>query len=168
MTIVTESIDTDPHAEIRAEVRKLCAAYPGAYWRELDREHTYPEKFVRELAANGWLAALIPEEYGGSGLPLSAAAAILEEIQLAGCNGGACHAQMYIMGALLRHGSVAQKSFYLPKIASGELRAPGIRRDGAEQRDRHHGAENHGAAGKARNTSSTARKFGHRERNTPT
>lgn len=114
--------DEDPHAAIRAEVRKLCASFPGPYWRELDRDGKYPEAFVRALAEGGWLAALIPEEYGGSGLGLSAAAAILEEVQRAGCNGGACHAQMYIMGALLRHGNEAQKAQYLPKIASGELR----------------------------------------------
>ena len=117
-----QTIDQDPHAAIRDEVRKLCADFPGPYWRDLDREDAYPTDFVNALAAGGWLAALIPEEYGGSGLPLSAAAAILEEIQHAGCNGAACHAQMYIMGALLRHGSEAQKRHYLPKIASGELR----------------------------------------------
>jgi alkylation response protein AidB-like acyl-CoA dehydrogenase len=115
-------VERDPHAAIRAEVRKLCADFPGAYWRALDRESAYPTKFVQTLSEHGWLAALIPEEYGGSGLPLSAAAAILEEIQHAGCNGAACHAQIYIMGALLRHGNEAQKSLYLPKIASGELR----------------------------------------------
>jgi len=112
----------DNYPEIREEVRKLCAGFPGAYWRALDRDNAYPTEFVRTLGAHGWLAALIPEEYGGSGLALSAAAAILEEIQRAGCNGGACHAQMYIMGALLRHGSAAQKSLYLPQIASGALR----------------------------------------------
>ena len=112
----------DPHAAIRAEVARLCAGFPGAYWRELDREGKYPEAFVRALAEGGWLAALIPEDYGGSGLGLSAAAAILEEVQRAGCNGAACHAQMYIMGALLRHGSEAQKARYLPQIARGELR----------------------------------------------
>ncbi len=112
----------DPHQPIREEVRKLCADFPGAYWRALDREHAYPTAFVQTLGAHGWLAALIPEEYGGSGLPLSAAAVILEEIQRAGCNGGACHAQMYIMGALLRHGSAAQKREFLPQIASGALR----------------------------------------------
>jgi alkylation response protein AidB-like acyl-CoA dehydrogenase len=122
VTPLNASNEIDPHAEIRAEVRKLCAGYPGAYWRALDREHAYPEEFVRELAVNGWLSALIPEEYGGSGLPLSAAAAILEEIQASGCNGGACHAQMYIMGTLLRYGTGAQKALYLPRIASGELR----------------------------------------------
>ncbi|HET9146726.1 MAG TPA: acyl-CoA dehydrogenase family protein [Acetobacteraceae bacterium] len=115
-------IADDPHAAIREEVRKLCAGFPGEYWRRLDREGAYPAEFVAALAEGGWLAALIPEEYGGSGLPLSAAAAILEEIQHAGCNGAACHAQMYIMGALLRHGSEAQKAEYLPRIASGALR----------------------------------------------
>lgn len=110
------------HADIRDSVRKLCLEFPGEYWRALDRESAYPTAFVRALTEAGYLAALIPEEYGGSGLPLSAAVAILEEIQRAGCNGAACHAQMYIMGALLRHGSDAQKAQYLPAIASGELR----------------------------------------------
>lgn len=115
-------MESDPYVAIRTEVRKLCAEFPGEYWRQLDRDSSYPEAFVKALGRDGWLAALIPEEYGGSGLPISAAAAILEEIQHSGCNGGACHAQMYIMGTLLRHGSTAQKSEYLPKIASGELR----------------------------------------------
>ncbi len=110
------------HQEIRAEVAKLCAAFPGEYWRKQDRECAYPTEFVTALTEAGYLAALIPEEYGGSGLPLSGAVAILEEIQRAGCNGAACHAQMYIMGALLRHGSEAQKQQYLPGIASGALR----------------------------------------------
>jgi acyl-CoA dehydrogenase len=110
------------NAEIRESVRKLCLEFPGDYWRNLDRAGEYPSDFVRALTDAGYLAALIPEEYGGSGLPLSAAAAILEEVQRAGCNGAACHAQMYIMGALLRHGNDAQKARYLPKIASGELR----------------------------------------------
>jgi acyl-CoA dehydrogenase len=113
---------TDAHAEIRAEVGKLCTRFPGEYWRELDARRGYPTEFVRALTEAGWLAALIPEEYGGAGLALSGAAAILEEIQAQGCNGAACHAQMYIMGTLLRHGSAAQKAEYLPKIASGELR----------------------------------------------
>jgi acyl-CoA dehydrogenase len=112
----------DPHAEIRAEVRKLCAKFPGEYWRELDAQRAYPTDFVRALTEAGWLAALIPEEYGGAGLALSGAAAILEEIQAAGCNGAACHAQMYIMGTILRHGSPEQKQAYLPAIAAGELR----------------------------------------------
>ncbi len=112
----------DPHAEIREEVRKLCGRFPGEYWRDLDTRRAYPTEFVRALTEAGWLAALIPEEYGGSGLPLSAAAAVLEEIQASGCNGAACHAQMYIMGTILRHGSTAQKERYLPAIAAGELR----------------------------------------------
>jgi acyl-CoA dehydrogenase len=116
------TIDVNDFAEIREEVRKLCAAFPGEYWRKQDREAAYPADFVKALGEGGYLAALIPEEYGGSGLPLSGAAAILEEVQRAGCNGGACHAQMYIMGALLRHGNEAQKQFFLPKIAAGELR----------------------------------------------
>jgi acyl-CoA dehydrogenase len=112
----------DPHAAIRAEVRKLCAGFPGSYWRKLDRESAYPTEFVRALGDAGYLAVLIPEAYGGSGLELSAAAAILEEVQRAGCNGAGCHAQIYIMSVLLRHGSAEQKAHYLPKIASGELR----------------------------------------------
>lgn len=113
---------TQDHPEIREEISKLCAGFPGEYWRDLDHRDAYPVAFVSALNEAGYLAALIPEAYGGSGLPLSAAAAILEEVQRAGCNGSACHAQMYIMGTLLRHGSEAQKQQYLPKIASGELR----------------------------------------------
>jgi acyl-CoA dehydrogenase len=109
-------------AQIRQSVRRLCEAFASEYWRRVDRERAYPSEFVDALSEAGYLSVLIPEEYGGSGLPLSAAAAILEEIQRAGANGGACHAQMYIMGALLRHGNEAQKSKYLPAIASGELR----------------------------------------------
>ena len=110
------------YSDIRDEVAKLCAQYPGEYWRAKDKERAYPSEFVTALGEAGYLAALIPEEYGGAGLPLSAAAAILEEIQKQGCNGGAVHAQMYIMGTLLRHGSEEQKQRYLPKIATGELR----------------------------------------------
>lgn len=113
---------TETYPEIRDEVRRLCLEFPGSYWRELDRKMAYPTKFVEAFGKAGYLAALIPEEFGGSGLPLSAAVAILEEVQGAGCNGAACHAQMYIMGALLRHGSDAQKAHHLPRIASGELR----------------------------------------------
>ena len=112
----------DSHAEIRVEVAKLCARFPGEYWRKLDQVRGYPTEFVSALTEAGYLAALIPEEYGGAGLPLSAAAAILETIHNEGCNGAACHAQMYIMGTILRHGSAAQKTAYLPKIATGELR----------------------------------------------
>ena len=113
---------TDPHAEIRQEVAKLCAHFPGEYWRKLDLVRGYPTEFVQALTEAGYLAVLVPEEYGGAGLPLSAAAAILETIHAEGCNGAACHAQMYIMGTILRHGSPAQKTAYLPKIATGELR----------------------------------------------
>jgi alkylation response protein AidB-like acyl-CoA dehydrogenase len=112
----------DDHADIRDAVAKLCALFPGEYWRKLDREMAYPSAFVDALTQAGYLSVLIPEEYGGAGLKLSAAAAILEEIQRAGCNGGGCHAQMYTMGTLLRHGSDAQKQKWLPKVASGELR----------------------------------------------
>ncbi|WP_027135098.1 acyl-CoA dehydrogenase family protein [Geminicoccus roseus] len=112
----------EDYSDIRDEVAKLCAEFPGEYWRKLDREGAYPAEFVQALTQAGYLAALIPEEFGGSGLPLSAAAAILEEVQRAGCNGAACHAQMYVMGAVLRHGSEAQKRKYLPGIAAGELR----------------------------------------------
>jgi acyl-CoA dehydrogenase len=117
-----DPLDGDLHGAIRDEVRKLCAGFPGEYWRKLDRERAYPSEFVKALTEAGYLGALIPEQYGGSGLPLSAAAAILEEIHHAGCNGAAVHAQMYIMGTVLRHGSEAQKRAYLPGIASGELR----------------------------------------------
>jgi hypothetical protein len=116
---VSESADLAP---IREAVRALCADFPGEYWRALDRERAYPDKFVAALTKAGFLAALIPEEYGGSGLPMSAAVAIMEEIQASGCNGAACHAQMYTMGTVLRHGSAEQKARYLPGIASGELR----------------------------------------------
>lgn len=110
------------YTDIREEVAKLCQQFPGEYWRAKDRARAYPTEFVTALAEAGYLAALIPEEFGGAGLPISGAAAILEEIQRQGCNGGACHAQMYIMGTLLRHGSDAQKAEYLPRIATGELR----------------------------------------------
>jgi alkylation response protein AidB-like acyl-CoA dehydrogenase len=108
--------------EIRASVRRICANFPGAYWRDIEAHEAYPAEFVKALTEAGYLAALIPEEYGGAGLPLRAAAVILEEIHASGCNAGACHAQMYIMGTLLRHGSAEQKARYLPKIARGELR----------------------------------------------
>ena len=112
----------DPYDDIREAIAKLCAQFPGSYWRALDREMAYPTEFVAALTQAGWLGALVPEEYGGSGLPLSAGAAILEEIHKSGGNAGACHAQMYTMGTLLRHGSEPQKRQYLPAIASGSLR----------------------------------------------
>jgi len=108
--------------EIRDLVRRICSDFPGSYWRKLDEEQAYPAEFVDALTRAGLLSALIPEEYGGLGLPLSAAAATLEEIHACGCNAGACHAQMYIMGTLLRHGDAQQKQRYLPGIAAGRLR----------------------------------------------
>ena len=110
------------HPEIRAAVAQLCKRFPGRYWQECDRNQAYPQAFVTALTEAGYLAALIPEAYGGLSLPLSAGAAILEEIHRAGCNAAACHAQMYTMGTLLRHGSDAQKSKYLPQVAQGNLR----------------------------------------------
>ncbi|MDP8923185.1 MAG: acyl-CoA/acyl-ACP dehydrogenase, partial [Chloroflexota bacterium] len=110
------------HEAIRSAVREICRAFPDAYWRESDQRAEYPEAFVRALTEAGWLAALIPEEYGGAGLGITEASIILEEINRAGGNSAACHAQMYIMGTLLKHGSEAQKREYLPKLASGELR----------------------------------------------
>ena len=112
----------ETYDDIRDAVGKLCAQFPESYWRALDREMAYPAAFVQALTEAGWLGALIPENFGGSGLPLSAAAVILEEIHRSGGNAGACHAQMYTMGTLLRHGSGAQKCLYLPKIADGTLR----------------------------------------------
>jgi acyl-CoA dehydrogenase len=112
----------DDLAQIRESVRALCARFPGEYWRGLDRERGYPGEFVAALTQAGFLAALIPEEFGGSGLSMTAAAAIMEEIQASGCNSAACHAQMYTMGTVLRHGSAAQKARWLPGIAAGELR----------------------------------------------
>src|SRR5881628_743874 len=110
------------HADLRRAVRDLCKAFPDAYWRELDAARAYPGAFVRALTVAGYLAALIPEEYGGPGLGIAEASIILEEINRSGGNAGACHAQMYTMGTLLRHGSDAQKRAFLPKIATGELR----------------------------------------------
>jgi acyl-CoA dehydrogenase len=113
---------TDPHQDIRDAVRDLCSQFPPEYFRKIDEERGYPDAFVDALTKAGWLAALIPQEYGGSGLGLTEASIIMEEINRAGGNSGACHGQMYNMGTLLRHGSAAQKQAYLPKIASGELR----------------------------------------------
>ena len=115
-------LESQDYQEIREAVRALCARFPNDYWRVKDRDRAYPSEFVAALTEAGYLAALIPEAYGGSGLPLAAAAAILEEIQASGGNGAACHAQMYTMGTLLRHGSAAQREKYLPDIASGALR----------------------------------------------
>jgi acyl-CoA dehydrogenase len=113
---------SEEQEKIRSNVREVCEQYPDEYWRELDSERRYPEEFVRALTEARWLGALIPEQYGGLGLGVIEASIILEEINCSGANGGACHAQMYTMGTLLRHGSEEQKREYLPKIASGELR----------------------------------------------
>ncbi len=112
----------EDYPDIREAVRAICEGFPGSYWRGLEDEEAYPDAFVKALTEAGYLAALIPEEYGGSGLPLRAAAVILEEIHASGCSAGACHAQMYIMGTLLRHGNADQKNRYLPEIAAGRLR----------------------------------------------
>lgn len=125
--------NSENYSEIREAVRRLCADFPGNYWQEKDRLRAYPREFVDALTAAGFLSALIPDHYGGSGLNLATATAILEEIHRTGCNGGACHAQMYTMGTLLKHGNDEQKERYLPRIASGELRlqAFGVTEPGA-------------------------------------
>ena len=123
--MMEQSVEIDileDYAEIRDAVQRLCAGYPGEYWRGLEDTRAYPNAFVNALTEAGYLAALIPEAYGGSGMPLRAAAVILETIHESGCSAGACHAQMYIMGTLLRHGEERHKREYLPKIASGALR----------------------------------------------
>jgi acyl-CoA dehydrogenase len=112
----------EDYPEIRESVRRICLDFPGTYWRDLDERRAYPDAFVQALTAAGYLSVLIPEEYGGAGLPLRAASVILEEIHSSGCSAGACHAQMYTMGTLLRHGSEEQKRRFLPDIASGKLR----------------------------------------------
>jgi acyl-CoA dehydrogenase len=130
---MTTTVKDAPLDEIRTAVAALCTRFPGAYWRRVDRERQYPTEFVAALTEGGYLGALIPEQYGGSGLGLAAGAAILEEIHKSGGNGAACHAQMYTMGTLLRHGSAAQKERFLPEIAAGRLRlqAFGVTEPGA-------------------------------------
>src|SRR5262245_38859065 len=114
--------ESELHRDIRRGVRQLCARFPDPYWRELDKQGAYPTEFVRAMTEAGYLAVLIPETYGGAGLGVTEASIILEEVHRSGGNAAACHAQMYIMGTLLRHGSAEQKQRYLPKIACGELR----------------------------------------------
>jgi acyl-CoA dehydrogenase len=116
------NIQSETHEDLRSSIRELCRDFPDSYWRELDEKREYPEAFVQALTAAGYMATLIPEEYGGAGLGVGEASAILEEIHRCGANAAACHAQMYIMGTVLRHGSEAQKRKYLPKIADGSLR----------------------------------------------
>ena len=127
----------DGYEAIREGVRSLCERFPGEYWQERDRESAYPTAFIEALTEAGYLAALIPEEYGGAGLDLKAACVILEMIQRTGCNGAACHAQMYIMGTLLRHGSEAQKRRYLPPDRGGRVAPAGLRRKRADLRHGH-------------------------------
>src|SRR5829696_5607568 len=122
MATVQQDERTQQHDAIRAAVRDICKEFPDAYWREVDQKHEYPQAFVRALTDAGWLACLIPEEYGGAGLGITEASLILEGLNRSGANSAACHAQMYIMGTLLKHGDEEQKRRYLPKIASGELR----------------------------------------------
>ena len=112
----------DQFQDMREALRDLCGSFDSAYWQKIDHERNYPELFVDAMARAGWLAALIPEQYGGSGLGLTEASVIMEEINFSGGNAGSCHGQMYNMGTLLRHGSEIQKKLYLPKIATGELR----------------------------------------------
>ena len=159
----------DDLADIREAVRALCAKFPGEYWRALDRERAYPTEFVAALTEAGYLAALIPEEYGGSGLGISAAAAIMEEIHASGCNGAACHAQMYTMGTILRHGSAAQKQTYLPKHRQRRIAPAGLRRHRADLGHRHarRCAPPRGARATTI-TSSTARRSGPRAPSIPT
>src|ERR1700675_4953520 len=128
-----ESQGADSHAEIRDAVRALCSRFDGPYWQKVDEHRAYPEAFVDALTKAGWMSALIPEEYGGSGLSLTEASVIMEEITRSGGNAGCCHGQMYNMNTLLRHGSAGQKKKYLPKIAAGELRlqAMGVTEPGA-------------------------------------
>ncbi len=144
------SQSADEHADIRASVRALCADFPGEYWRALDRERAYPTEFVAALTKAGFLAALIPEQYGGSGLPLSAAAAIMEEIHASGGNGAACHAQMYTMGTLLRHGSEAQKDALSARDRQGRAAAAGVRRHRADLGHRHAQPAHHRGARRRR------------------
>ena len=128
MQMTTDNLDAvhvslgEDYPEIREAVKRICADFPNSYWRDIDKREAYPTEFVQAMTDSGYLAALIPEEYGGAGLPMRAAGVILQECHANGCYAAACHAQMYTMGTLLRHGSPAQKARYLPKIASGELR----------------------------------------------
>ena len=166
---MTDLIETaDLHRSLRQSVGEICQRFPDPYWRDIDAARAYPEEFVKALTEAGYLAALIPPEYGGSGLGISEAAIILEEINRCGGNSGACHAQMYIMGSLLRHGSEAQKRRYLPGIADGDDPAAGVRRVRADDRLRHDADEDARRAEGRSRTSSTARRSGSRARSTPT
>ena len=158
----------DDHAAIRESVRALCADFPGEYWRALDRERGYPAEFVAALTKAGFLAALIPEQYGGSGLPMAAAAAIMEEIHASGGNGAACHAQMYTMGTLLRHGSADAEGALPARDRARRAAAAGVRRHRADVRHRHAEPAHHRGARRRATTSSTARRSGPRAPSIPT
>jgi acyl-CoA dehydrogenase len=134
----------DEHQVLREAIRDLCATYDARYWQGVDEQRAYPEAFVNALTSAGWLAALIPTEYGGSGLGLAQASVIMEEINFSGGNAGSCHGQMYNMGTLLRHGSAQQKAYFLPKIASGEWRLQIHGCDRTHHGYRYHATENHG------------------------
>ena len=158
----------ESHQDLRDAIRDLCAQFPADYFRRIDEARGYPEAFVDALTKAGWLAALIPQEYGGSGLGLTEASVIMEEINRCGGNSGACHGQMYNMGTLLRHGSEEQKRAYLPKIASGELRLqsmavtePTTGTDTTKHQDDRRAA-------RATATSSTGRRCGSRASSIPT
>ena len=161
------SIEQD-YPYLRDPVRRICEQFPGEYWRRLDAAAEYPTEFVQALTEHEYLGCLIPEEYGGSGLPLRAASVVLETIHSSGCNAAACHAQMYTMGTVLRHGSDEQKQEYLPKIASGELRAAGVRRHRTRDRLRYRPSCGRRRSATATPTSSTARRSGPAGRSTPT
>ena len=154
--------EPDPYAELREAVRALCARFPATYFREVDRERGYPEAFVRALTEAGWLAALIPSEYGGSGLGLAEASMIMEEINRSGGNAGACHGQMYNMGTLLRHGSAAQKAEWLPQDRARRAAAAVHGRDRARRGQRHDPHQHHRASPGRPLAWSTARRSGPR------
>ena len=156
------------HEEIRSAVRELCARFPDEYWREVDREEAYPQAFVDALTEAGWLAALIPAEYGGAGLGIGEAAVIMEEINRSGANGGACHAQMYIMGTLLRHGTDEQKQRWLPRHRRRRAAPAGLRRHRARRAAWTRCASARARGATATATSSAARRSGPRARCSPT
>jgi acyl-CoA dehydrogenase len=158
----TEIPTPDAHQEMREALRALCRQYDSAYWQKVDEARGYPEAFVNALTEAGWLAALIPQEYGGSGLGLAEASVIMEEINLAGGNAGACHGQMYNMGTLLRHGSVEQKRQYLPSIASGKLRLQSMAVTEPTTGTDTTRAQDHGRAKRATAMWSTGRRCGYR------
>src|SRR5206468_2308357 len=156
----------DARQSIREEVRRLCQDFPDRYWQDVDKHEKYPQEFVDALTESGYLAALIPEEYGGAGLGITEASIILEEINRSGGNSAVCHAQMYTMGTLLRHGSEEQKGRYLPSIAQGKLRLQAFAVPSPMPDPRPRGSR-HALSARETGTSSTVRKFSFRARTTP-